>query len=179
MKRSELTEEVSVTKRIKQTKQPYGGYLPPKSFEVKSNYVNNGGVILDMTLEQTQDERKLHELLQSNANLIPNSASDVQRNAAKTEEVIARIAQERSQKEAEQARHREALEAHGESQIALLQKQLEEERQANVELRQANAILKTTVENSTKEAKFAKIFAWISAGIGTAGLMTAIIAVLV
>lgn len=126
-----------------------------------------------------QDERKLQELMQSKANIFPNSASVIQEYGAKTEELVARIAQEHSQKKAEQARHNKALEAHGESQIALLQKQLEEERQANAELRQANTVIKAIVEDSTKEAKSAKIFAWIGAGIGVAGLIVAIIAVFV
>lgn len=126
-----------------------------------------------------QDERRLQELMHNKANFIPNSASAIYQHAAETEKVLARIGQDRSQKEAEQVRHNKALEDHGESQIALLQKQLEEERQANAELRQANAAIKAIVEDSTNEAKSAKIFAWIGAGIGAAGLIVAIIALFV
>jgi tRNA threonylcarbamoyladenosine modification (KEOPS) complex Pcc1 subunit len=79
----------------------------------------------------------------------------------------------------EEQRHRITLEAQGESQIALLHKQLDEERQANVELRQANIAIKTIAEDSQKDAKSAKIFAWISVGIGAAALIVAIIALLV
>ncbi|MCL2679255.1 MAG: hypothetical protein FWF18_03085 [Dehalococcoidia bacterium] len=115
-----------------------------------------------------QDENRLQELLQLKANHIPNSASAIDWYDAEIEELQNRIARERSQKEAEQAQHSKALETHGERQITLLQKQLEEVRQANI-------AIKTIADDSKRDAKTAKIFAWIGAIIGAVSLIVAII----
>jgi hypothetical protein len=126
-----------------------------------------------------QDENRLNDLLKLRANHMPSSASAVGMYDAEISKLENKISREREQKDAEQTEYCNKIEAQGKGQTALLHKQLDEERQANVELRQANIAIKTIAEDSQKDAKSAKIFAWISVGIGAAALIVAIIALLV
>lgn len=126
-----------------------------------------------------QDENRLNDLLKQRANHMPSSASAVGMYDAEISKLENKISREREQKDAEQTEYLNKIEAQGKGQIALLQKQVKEERQANVELRQVNKTIKTIADESKKEAKSAKTFAWISAFISAAALIVAIIALLV
>lgn len=110
-----------------------------------------------------QDENRLNDLLKQRANHMPSSASAVGMYDAEISKLENKISREREQKDAEQTEYLNKIEAQGKGQIALLQKQVKEERQANVELRQVNKTIKTIADESKTDVLktiIETIFSW-------------------